>query len=172
MRGSHQLSALKASGFYGNEAKPLPNQSDARPELEVHDGDLLFTRKNTLDLVGAAAVVNNTSSRRMLPDTVFRLVPAKPASSSPEYLSTLINFTTFRPMIRQLASGSAASMPGISKGRLKKLRVPLPPLAQQMAFSDNVHRLEALARHLDAAAAKAEAMAASLSAEVFDQAAH
>ncbi len=33
-----------------------------------------------------------------------------------------------------------------------------------------IHRLEALARHLDAAAAKAEAMAAALSAQVFDRA--
>jgi hypothetical protein len=32
----------------------------------------------------------------------------------------------------------------------------------------NVQRIEALARHLDAAAAKAEAMAAALSAEVFE----
>jgi type I restriction enzyme S subunit len=58
--GVLKLSAVKSSGFDGNEAKPLPNQADARPELEVRDGDLLFTRKNTLDLVGTAAVVNAT----------------------------------------------------------------------------------------------------------------
>jgi type I restriction enzyme, S subunit len=103
----------------------------------------------------------------MIPDTAFRLVPAVPASFSPEYLCTLINLATFRPMIRQLASGSAASMPGISKGRLQKLRVALPPLAPQIAFTEQVQRLETLARHLDAAATKAEAMAAGLSAEVF-----
>jgi hypothetical protein len=34
--------------------------------------------------------------------------------------------------------------------------------------SRQVQRLEALVRHLDAAAAKAEAMAAALSAEVFE----
>ena len=44
---------------------------------------------------------------------------------------------------------------------------PLPPLPLQTAFAEQVHRLESLARHLDAAAAKAAAMAASLSAEVF-----
>ncbi len=40
-------------------------------------------------------------------------------------------------------------------------------MALQAAFSDQVHRLESLARRLDAAAAKAETMAAGLSAEVF-----
>jgi hypothetical protein len=44
---------------------------------------------------------------------------------------------------------------------------PLPPLPLQTAFAEQAHRLNSLARHLDAAAAKAEAMAAGLSAEVF-----
>ena len=43
----------------------------------------------------------------------------------------------------------------------------LPPLHLQTAFAEQASRLEFLARHLDAAAAKAEAMAAGLSAEVF-----
>jgi type I restriction enzyme S subunit len=165
--GVLKLSAVKSSGFDANEAKPLPNQADARPELSVRDGDLLFTRKNTLDLVGTAAVVTGSPRRRMLPDTVFRLVPAGPASFRPEYLCTLINLASFRPVIRQLASGSAASMPGISKGRLLKLRVPFPPMELQVTFAEQVERLQALGRHLDAAAAKAEAMATGLSAEVF-----
>jgi hypothetical protein len=38
----------------------------------------------------------------------------------------------------------------------------------QISFGERVSRLETLARNLDAAAAKAEAMAAGLSAEVFD----
>jgi hypothetical protein len=37
----------------------------------------------------------------------------------------------------------------------------------QVTFAEQVERLQALGRHLDAAAAKAEAMAAGLSAEVF-----
>ena len=43
----------------------------------------------------------------------------------------------------------------------------VPPPALQTDFAEKVRRIEALAHALDAAAAKAEAMAASLSAEVF-----
>lgn len=43
----------------------------------------------------------------------------------------------------------------------------LPPLALQTAFAQQAWHIEATARALDAAAAKAEAMAAALSAEVF-----
>ena len=165
--GVLKLSAVKSVGFDANQAKRLPNPADARPALEVRDGDLLLTRKNTLDLVGTAAVVSGAPRRRMLPDTVFRLVPAGPDSFQPEYLCTLINLASFRPVIRQLASGSAASMPGISKGRLLKLKVQVPPMTLQVIFAEQVQRLESLARHLDAAAAKAGAMAVGLSAEVF-----
>jgi hypothetical protein len=45
--------------------------------------------------------------------------------------------------------------------------VPIPPQENQKAFTETANRLESLARHLDAAASKAEAMAAGLSAEVF-----
>ena len=40
-------------------------------------------------------------------------------------------------------------------------------MAPQLVFAEQVYRLEALARHLNAAAAKAEAMVAGLSAEIF-----
>ncbi len=43
----------------------------------------------------------------------------------------------------------------------------LPPLPLQTTFAEQAQRLESLARALDAAAAKAKAMAAGLSAEVF-----
>jgi len=51
---------------------------------------------------------------------------------------------------------------------LKSVPVATPPLDLQATFAEQVQRLEALARHLDATAAKAEAMAAALSAEVFE----
>lgn len=165
--GVLKLSAVKSAGFDGTEAKLLRDPAQARPELEVHDGNLLITRKNTLDLVGTAAVVSSSPRRRMLPDTVFRLAPIMSAPFEPHYLCNLINALSFRPMIRRIASGSAGSMPGISKARLARLEIPLPPLPLQTAFAAQVHRLESLARALDAAAAKADAMAAALSAEVF-----
>ncbi|WDF73041.1 restriction endonuclease subunit S [Novosphingobium sp. KACC 22771] len=165
--GVLKLSAIKFLGFIGSEAKLLPDTILPREDLEVHEGDLLFSRKNTIDLVGTAAVADGSGRKRMLPDTIFRLVPSDPARFGPRYLSTLINLPAFRPVIRQLASGSASSMPGISKGRLSTLEIPLPDLPLQTVFAEQAQRLEATARALDHVAKKAEAMAASLSAEVF-----
>jgi len=43
-----------------------------------------------------------------------------------------------------------------------------PPYALQTAFAEQVERIEVLARNIDAVVTKAEAMAAALSAEVFE----
>lgn len=165
--GVLKLSAVKSLGFVGSEAKRLPETITPREDLEVCEGDLLITRKNTIDLVGTAAVADGSGRKRMLPDTIFRLVPSDPVRFLPRYVSTLVNLTSFRPTIRQLASGSASSMPGISKGRLSALEMPLPDLPLQTAFAEQAQRLEVTARALDVAAVKAEAMAIALSAQVF-----
>ena len=47
--------------------------------------------------------------------------------------------------------------------------IVLPPMKIQAAFAEHVQRLESLTSHLDAAAAKADALSAALSAEVFGQ---
>lgn len=165
--GVLKLSAIKPTGFFGADAKRLPEGLAPRKDLEVVEGDLLFTRKNTVELVGTAAVANRSGRKRMLPDTMFRLVPKRPASFVPRYLSTLINLPSFRPTIQQLASGSASSMPGISKGRLSSLRIPIPDIGIQEAFGEQVQRLEAVAHQFETVAARADALAHALSAEVF-----
>lgn len=62
---------------------------------------------------------------------------------------------------------SQSGQPLISAGRLASVPILVPPLALQTAFAEQVQRIEAIGRGLDTAAAKAEALAASLSAEVF-----
>jgi len=54
----------------------------------------------------------------------------------------------------------------INKTQLGQLPVWITPLPLQTAFAEQAARIEAVACALDAAAAKAEALAAALSAEV------
>jgi type I restriction enzyme S subunit len=55
---------------------------------------------------------------------------------------------------------------------LTEYPIVVPPIGTQRGFAEQAQRLELLARNLDTAAAKAEAMAAGLSAEVFGQSPH
>lgn len=75
----------------------------------------------------------------------------------------------FDPSVRSQArsKGNGQIMEGWNMGIVRSIRFSLPPLSLQTAFAEQVARIESVARALDAAAAKAEAMAAALSAEVF-----
>ncbi len=135
-----KLSAATWGVYKPEENKALKPDSKYYPECEVRKGDLLFTRKNTFELVGMCAYVTKTPPNLMLPDLIFRLETNDRIDKL--YLANLINFDTFRASVRSLASGSAASMPNISKARLLGLKIMLPPLALQREFAAFVAEID------------------------------
>jgi type I restriction enzyme, S subunit len=145
------LGAVTAGIFKPDENKRLPDNVVPRPELEVHDGDILVTRKNTYDLVAASAYVRNPPPRLLLPDTIFRFRLKQRSQLSPVFLWGLLSFPSFRKSVQRLASGSAGSMPGISKEKFMTVRCPAPPPHLQEKFSDLARRHEQLrAIHVEA----------------------
>ncbi len=127
-----KLSAATYGVYKPEENKAIINESDFIEGAEVHSGDLLFTRKNTPELVGMAAYVFMTPKKLMMPDLIFRINTKQNCRKI--YLWKLINHELFRSQIQNLASGSAKSMSNISKERLGKLHICLPPLDLQIEF--------------------------------------
>lgn len=130
-----KLSAATTGTYQPDENKAVMDEDDFVDSAEVHDGDLLFTRKNTPELVGMAAYVFKTPPKLMMPDIVFRLNTDEKHCKK-IYLWQLINHTMFRPCIQALANGSAKSMSNISKEKLMKLFIPVPDMDIQERFID------------------------------------
>lgn len=135
-----KLSAATYGVYKPEENKAIINEEDFVESAEVHAGDLLFTRKNTPELVGMAVYVESTPKKLMMPDLIFRLNTK--ANCNKIFLWKLINHDLYRSQIEGVASGSAKSMSNISKERLGKLRFPLPPLELQEQFADFVHQTD------------------------------
>jgi type I restriction enzyme S subunit len=129
---------VSAGDYRPSENKATLKTEDVDPRLEVAPGDILLSRKNTLDLVGASAYVWDTPPHRLLPDLIFRLVPAADAPVLPVYLQAALAQPAARSAIRRLAGGSAGSMPNISKGRLLTVRLDLPHLKLQEEYARRV----------------------------------
>ena len=110
----------------------------------MRDGDLLLSRKNTYELVGACAYVFETRPKLLLPDLIFRLRPQEGAPVEPVYLWGLLTNAAKRREVQTLAGGSAGSMPNISKARLKTLTIELPPLPLQREFAARVAEVRAM----------------------------
>lgn len=135
-----KLSAATYGDYRPNENKALLDESLFVESSEVHAGDLLFTRKNTPELVGAAAYVQNTPPKLMMPDLIFRLVPNEKVNAV--FLWQLINCKEFRPVIQAISGGSAKSMSNISKERLGKIKVICPPRGLQDSLIPFVKRVD------------------------------
>ena len=131
--GVLKLGAISWGTFNEQENKALLSGTTPKTDLEVQPGNLLFTRKNTYELVGASVYVDKTRSRLLLPDLVFRLKVNNKVN--PIYLWQALSQSSMRQEISSLAGGSSGSMPNISKARLRTLKVALPSLELQNKFS-------------------------------------
>lgn len=136
--GVLKLGAVTTCRYLDTENKALPDSFASRPELEVKAGDLLFTRKNTYALVGACAFVYQTRPKLMLSDLIFRFRLKRNAEIEPVFLWGLLTEPSKRKQVQSLASGSAGSMPNISKSRLMTLPIEVPPLPLQKEFARRV----------------------------------
>ena len=152
-----KLSALTGSEYHECEHKVLPKEVAPDQAVEVKRGDLLISRKNTADLVGTAAYVWKTQGKTLLPDLIFRLNVADPNRLNSVYLWGLLTLPVKRAQIKALASGSAGSMPNISKARIKTLDIEVPPLARQTAYAQALEQIMAIRSQQSTATAKAQA---------------
>ena len=147
--------------------RPCPTRRCPIARFEVRRGDLLLSRKNTLELVGTPAYVWETQGRILLPDLIFRLGLRPESGVHPLYLWALLTAPAMRRRLRSMASGTAASMPNISKERLRALPIMVPPLARQQAYADHATALRSISLQQQAALANAEATFEALLARTF-----
>jgi type I restriction enzyme, S subunit len=165
--GVLKLGSVTWGEYDESEHKTLPREIVPYVASEVLAGDVLLSRKNTYELVGAAAYVWNTAGRILLPDLIFRLNIADETALNGVYLWGLLSTNAKREQLRLLASGAAASMPNISKGRLAGLPIELPPIELQNRFSRLMERSRVLVREQTGATARAHAVSQSLLTGVF-----
>ena len=142
--GVLKLGAVTWCDYRPSENKALPSTEEPDFALEVKPGDLLFTRKNTYELVAACALVRSTPPRLLLPDLIFRFRLKSDALVNSVFLHQLLINPAKRREIQKLASGSASSMPNISKSKLQVTLIEVPPIELQQEFARRVEAIEQL----------------------------
>lgn len=141
-KGVLKLSAVTKGYYLPMENKALKDNTPFKEEIEVRNGDILISRKNTRELVGACAYVFNTPSNLMFPDTIYRLIFKENAILDKVYFWRLMNNKSFHNRIKLLAEGSSGSMPNISKRKLMNLDIIVPPMELQKKFSSIIQKIE------------------------------
>ena len=165
--GVLKLGAVTWCEFDESAQKALPPSLAPRPELEVAPGDLLFSRKNTHDLVAAVAYVHKVRPKLMLSDLIFRLRLKSGIEMTPAFLWQLLIQPKQRQVIQRFASGSAGSMPNISKAKLKTQQLIKPPIDLQHRFATIVESVEQQKIRQRAHLAELDTLFASLQSRAF-----
>jgi hypothetical protein len=134
----------------------------------IQRGDLLFSWRNgSADHVGKTAYISNEFAGFLHVSFLLKIRPT-PSAADSTFLWVLLNVLRKKGYFKENSREQINRK--FNATELGGLRIPPPPLTLQTEYAELVQRIETLARHLDAAAAKAEAMATALSSEVFDQA--
>ncbi|MCZ9326665.1 restriction endonuclease subunit S [Nocardia farcinica] len=165
--GVLKLGAVTYGRFDPSQNKALPEEVEPDVRHEVKTGDLLFTRKNTADLVGAAALVRKTRAKLLLPDLIFRLRIDPASKMNSAYLQAVLMYPPIRRTVQGLAGGSAGSMPNISKAKLLTVEVPHPPADQQLGYERRIEEIDRLRSVHQSALAALDDLFASLQSRAF-----
>jgi len=156
-----KISAVTTGAFDSTQYKVVAKA--AVPNVLVHPkkGDLLFSRANTRELVGAVCIVDGQYDDLFLPDKLWRL-DLKTGGMSAWYVKYLLTHDGFRENLRKVATGTSGSMLNISKAKLKKLSIPLPPFILQNKFAERIQAIEAQKQQAQASLKKSNDLFNSL----------
>ena len=158
-----KVSAVTWGRFQPDESKFISDDYEPPTDHYVKAGDLLFSRANTNELVGATVLVTERPANVLLSDKIWRFVWKEPNRVEPLYMLALFQHPSVRWEMGNLATGTGGSMKNISKGKLLSMRVKLASHDRQKVFAQRVKDIGTL--HVDASVDKA--LSASLLAHAF-----
>lgn len=125
--------AVSYDYFDPEQVKNLPVDYKPQEDHRVKDGDVIISRMNTAELVGAAAYVWNAPEHTYLPDRLWKA--AIKDTACPIFVWQALIQNSTKESIRRIASGTSGSMKNISKSELLGIRVRKVPLTQQEQFA-------------------------------------
>ena len=160
-----KVSAATSGVYRESESKPAPDGYKPPVGHIVRTGDMLFSRANTVELVGATTIVERTDGKTLLPDKLWRFVWAEPVQ--PAYMHALFQSSHVRRELGKLSSGTSASMRNISQAKLFGLSLPVAPHVAQKDFSERAAMIHSIQSQQSTAIAKAQATFDSLLSTAF-----
>lgn len=133
--GLVKISAVTWGRFDELQSKTLPPSENPDPNRRISVGDLLLSRANTVDLVGASVIVDRLSRNLFLSDKVLRLVVHEP---SKRWINYALKTPALRKAISEASSGNQLSMRNLSQEKLRQLELPLAPEREQKRIADKL----------------------------------
>jgi type I restriction enzyme S subunit len=137
--GVLKISAVTWGTFRPEENKALLPGDEPRPHETIRKGDLLITRANTSDLVGAVVIVDRDYPHLMLPDKILRLRVKDGVERS--FILHGLRLREVRDYFAHNATGTSDSMRNLSQPKIEAAPLRLAPLPEQRRLIAQVEAL-------------------------------
>ena len=127
-----KVSAVTYGSFDANEYKVLRDTKQITKGIYPQKGDLLFSRANTREYVGATVLIDQDYPDLMLPDKLWKLIFKH--EIMPMFAKQFLSRPEIRKVLSSMATGTSGSMYNISMEKLKRLKIIVPNINQQKEY--------------------------------------
>lgn len=127
-----KVSAVTYGVFNANEYKVLRDIKQIAKGIYPQKGDLLFSRANTREYVGATALIDRDYPDLMLPDKLWKLIFKQ--EIMPVFAKQFLSHPEVRKVLSAMATGTSGSMYNISMEKLKRLEIIVPNMNRQKEY--------------------------------------
>lgn len=133
--GANEKAVLKVSAVSYGVFDPLAikviedPQELSRAKVNPKIGQIIVSRSNTENLVGASVYIDQNYPDLFLPDKLWQTIP-KP-NTNMKWLSYILASEHARYTLSKLATGTSGSMKNITQSELLSLKILIPPLVEQ-----------------------------------------
>lgn len=145
--GIIKVSAMSWGAFDEAENKAVPPNHRIDPYYEIKRGDLLLSRANTFELVGASVLVGQCRPQLLLSDKSMRLLHTNLIDKS--WLKTVLSSPLIRRELSRKSTGTKEGMRNISQESVLDTVIPLAPAAESAALVDAVEDQLSVIDHLE-----------------------
>lgn len=122
-KGVIKVSAVSWGRFDPSQSKTLPDTYEPSLNALIREGDFLFSRSNTRELVGACVIVENAPDNLYLSDKTLRL---QMPDQWKKWLLWYLRSPDGRRKLQSMARGSQQSMLNISQDSVLSCDIPVP----------------------------------------------
>ena len=124
-----KVSAVTKGYFIPEECKVLDDQENIKKYVIPEKGDLLFSRANTREMVGATAIVKEDYPSLILPDKLWKIKFKDNVNVI--YMKYILSSKSVRNQFSAVSTGTSGSMYNVSMDKFKGIEIPIPPIELQ-----------------------------------------
>jgi type I restriction enzyme S subunit len=147
--GVVKVSAVTWGTYDELQSKTCLDASRTEQRFFVRPDDFLFSRANTIELIGACVIATKVTLRVMLSDKILRFRFS--SAANPRWILYWLRSRFGHSEIERLATGNQNSMRNIGQDRIRQISIKLPPISEQTRIVAEVERRLSVAEELEAA---------------------